>query len=317
MATTTGKGNCRIMLFGDYLHTAGSPAIACAIDKSVTVDATKIKESTDIIFDDKVFKETIKRSEQPEHILCKILTAVISGLDEYEQKQVQGIKFVINSDLPPKKGFGYSAALSTAFASSLNKLLTFGWHDEQIIEHAKNGEIAITKNPNKLDVTCATEGKSTWFEKGKDGEKDTARTLTVGKPLFLVITSTGDKNDTIKMQTAFEKWKNENPKELKNIIVKQKKLLAQAKVALKFGEMSEIGKLLNQNQEFLRTMNTTIQAYDTLVKTAIEKGAYGAKISNLGQESFAIALCENEAMQDKIIAACIQKGYSPIKTKGH
>ncbi len=314
MQEAKGRGYGKVILFGEYFSVYGTPGAAAGIDKYVEVKATKHKDAEDVIIDDQLFfKEKVSLKENPEHIKIKGLKAMFK--DEIEIS-LKGFKLTYSGNLPHGEGMGFGSALGAATARAVSSMFDMKLKDEKINELAQKWDSATNGTPSEIDDACATYDSLVWFEKNKEDDKVKARPFKSGGALFLIIGETGIKKQTPEALAEVKKWKEENKSEFEKILSEAKKLSGKAKLALKFGEMAEIGKLMNQNQELLKKIGASLPEQEALIKIALEKGAYGAKITGTGSGNI-IALCENEAMQDKIIATIEQRGYKAIKTRIH
>jgi mevalonate kinase len=307
-----GKGYAKIILFGEHFVVYGLPGIAAGIDKYVQFEAQKVKDSDDILFDDKVFNEKISMKAKPDHIKLKIFNAMFAD-EEFVPKK--GIKFIINSTFPAGGGLGYSSAFCVAMARSINNLFDQGWKDEKINELAYKGECVAHGKPSGIDNTCATYGTLIYFEKNLEGGKNKAKPFKCGKPLYLVIADSGVKHDTKEAVSDVAKRKESDEKEFAKLCDEAKRIASKAKTELGYGGIIEVGKLMKQNHELLKTIGVSCPEIEQIVRIMNFEGALGAKLTGAGMGGNVIALCENERHQDKIIASLTGKGYKAIKAK--
>jgi len=312
MANAKGKGYAKIILFGEHFVVYGLPGIAAGLDKCVEIDAEKTKGSEDVIFDDKVYKQKISMKEEPEHIKCKLFNTMFSDEEFLEKK---GIKFSINANFAPGGGMGYSAALCVAMARAMNSLFSQNWKDEKINELAYKGECINHGNPSGIDNTCATYGTTILFEKDLTGGKNKIRPIKCDSAMYVVLADTGIKHDTKQSVSDVKKRKEENPSEYEKIFADYKKIITNAKTALKFGEIEEIGKLMNQNQDLLRKIGVSCPQAEEIIKLSNYENAVGAKVTGAGNGGNVLVLCRDEKSQDKLIEKLKTKNYSAIKAK--
>lgn len=209
MVSVKAKGYGKVILFGEHFVVYGLPGIASGIDKYVEVEIQELKDTKDIIFDDKVFKEKFTLKEQPEHIKSKMLKAIIEG---EEFVTLEGLKIIINANLPAGGGLGYSAALAVAMAGALNQIFELGWKQNQINEAAYKAEKITHGTPSGIDNSCATYGTVIWFEKNMKGGENTIRPFKCGKSLLCLLVDTGIKHDTKKAVTMVRENKEKEPK---------------------------------------------------------------------------------------------------------
>jgi mevalonate kinase len=309
---TKGKGFGKVILFGEHFVVYGLPGIASGIDKYVEVDAEKIKDSKELVFDDKIFKEKFSMTEQPEHIKSKLFHAMFD--DELDITK-EGVKLLINGTATPGGGMGYSAALSVAMARAMSDFSGSDWKDDKVNSVAYKGECVSHGTPSGIDNTCATYGTLVWFEKNMKGGPNNVKPFKCGKTLFLVVADTGVKHDTKEAVASVRKRKEENEEEFKKYFSDAKKIVTEAKKELQFGGIKQIGKLMNDNQELLRKIGVSCKEAEEIIKIAEYENSIGAKVTGAGCGGNVIILCENENSQDKIISTLTNKNYSAIKTK--
>ena len=307
-----GKGYAKIILFGEHFVEYGLAGVAAGIDKFVQIEAQKVKDSDDVLFDDKVFGEKISMKENPEHIKCKIFHAMFDS-DEFLPKK--GIKFIINSNFISGIGMGYSAAFSVALARAMNVLFDQSWKDDKINELAYLAETLSHTDASGIDNTCATYGTTVWFEKNLTGGKNIARTLKCGKNLYFVLADSGLKHKTNESVDLVKKFKEDNSRDFDVICSDYKSLVSKVKKEIQFGGVIEIGKLMNKNNEILKQLGVSTPELDQIIRIANFEGAFGAKITGVGMGKNALILCENDKGQDKIIASLVGKGFKAVKIK--
>jgi mevalonate kinase len=307
-----GKGYAKVILFGEHFVVYGIPGIAAGIDKFVEVDAEKLKDSKDIVFDDKIFKEKVSMLEQPDHIKCKLFHAMF---DEELDVTKEGVKISITGNATPGTGMGYSAALNVAMARAMSAFSNSDWKDDKVNEVAYKGETISHGTPSGIDNSCATYGSLIWFEKDMKENKNKIRPFKCGKTLFLVIADTGIKHDTKEAVADVRKRKETNESEYKKYFADAKKIATTARKELQYGGIEQIGKLMNENQELLRKIGVSCKEAEEIIKIAEYENSIGAKVTGAGCGGNVIILCENENHQDKMIATLLAKNYSAIKAK--
>ena len=313
MVRSSGRGYGKVILFGEHFVVYGLPGIASGIDKFVEVTAENLEDSDEVIVVDNVyFNETVSSKTNPEHIKISGPEAMFKDEPEVDLK---GLKLTYNGTLSKGGGLGFSAALGVAMARAINNLYCLGWKDDKIFEVAMKWESIAHGTPSGIDPACATYGSLIWFEKNMQGGKNRIQPFSAGKPVLLVIGDTGVPRRTKEAVMAVRQRKEENPEEYEKIFAEAEKIFYEAKSALESGEVTDLGKLMNKNQELLRRIGVSSPELETMIKTSIEKGALGAKLTGAGCGGNMIALCENEGVQDKIIYSLEQAGFKGIKVE--
>ncbi len=307
-----GKGYAKIILFGEHFVVYGLPGVAAGIDKYVQIEAQKVKDSDDVVFDDKVFNEKISMKENPEHLKFKMFHAMFDS-DEYLPKK--GIKFIVNANFVSGIGLGYSSAFSVALARSMNVLYDQSWKEDKINELAHLAEIVAHGDPSGIDNTCATYGTTIYFEKDLKGGKNIARPIKCGKALYFVLADSGVKHESKEAVEHVKSFKEKNPKDFDILCADYKSIVSKVKKEIQFGGTEEIGKLMNKNNELLKQLGISTPELDQIIRISNFEGAFGAKITGAGMGGSALILCENDKHQDKLIASLVGKGFKASKIK--
>jgi mevalonate kinase len=106
------------MLFGEHAVLNGSMAIACALDKYITVTLTPRTDNKIVINSELLGKyETAIKEIKIEHPFQFVLSAITL----YINKIKMGFDLSINADFSDKEGLGSSAAVTVATISVLEK----------------------------------------------------------------------------------------------------------------------------------------------------------------------------------------------------
>jgi mevalonate kinase len=95
-----------------------------------------------------------------------------------------------------------------------------------------------------------------------------------------------------------------------------KMITAQAldmKQALEAGNLEAVGKIMTKNHKLLTDMQFSHETLDYLCKLALEKGAWGAKVTGGGRGGYMVALTPGEKLQDTVASAFEQEGYKLIR----
>src|SRR4030042_1315604 len=109
----------------------------------------------------------------------------------------------LGGNLPGFSGLGASAASSVAIARAISEEFNLGLSNEKINQIAYEAEKAYAGNPSGIDNTAATYGGLMWFKKNMSGGPAYIERLTIGKPIEIVIGSTGIVANTKAMVEGF------------------------------------------------------------------------------------------------------------------
>jgi len=306
MDKAIGRGYGKLILFGEQFVVHGVPGIATGIDKYFQIEMEKIEEN-DIIIEDNVFyNETAQFSKDPEHIKC---TTIRPFIDHFK---INNVKSTFSGNLE-KKGMGMSAAYAVATIRAANELFSLGLDDKEVNKWAYECEKVPHGNPSGIDNTCATYGKTIWFEKNMSGGENKIELFSLKKPLLLVIGNTCKSASTGELVAGVTKLKESDPDKYDPVFEDAKQIVVEAKQALESGDLEMIGELMNNNQALLREIGVSCDELEDLIEIALEKGALGAKLSGAGGGGIMFALAKNTDVQEEIAKAFEKEGYKAVK----
>lgn len=307
-----GKGYGKTILFGEHFVVYGLPAIASAISGETIARVERLEGQTGWQLDDQrpetpgyKAKKKDQQRQSIENVLayCGIDTAKI------------GLKINYGGDLTCASGFGASAASCTSLARALNEEFSLGFDNEKINKAAYEGELAYHGTPSGIDNTCSTYGGLVWYERNLQGGKNVIETMHLGKPVELVLASTGIAANTTEVVADVRAKKEADPKWFDNIVTQYSELVKNARQALLSLDFDSVGKLMNGNQGLLNEIGVSCPELDDLIETALASGALGAKLTGTGRGGIQISLTPGEDLQNKVATALEAKGVSVWKAK--
>lgn len=284
MKRSIGKSHSKIILIGEHSVVYGYPAIAIPL-KKIEIECTIEEAKSNFFYD------------ETDTLSVAIFTAL-----KYLKKENEKIKYKITSQIPQKRGMGSSAAVSIAAIRAIFNYFGENLEDELLEKLVNTAEIVAHKTPSGLDAKTCLSDKAIRFVKNKGFSY-----IDLNLDAYLVIADTGIYGNT---GEAIQNVKNLGDKaelSLKklgrltdemtriltgNIENKEKKIRRE--------KISKIGEIMTAANTELGKLNITIEKTELFVKTAIENGAAGAKISGGGLGGCVIALAENLEIMEKV-----------------
>ena len=225
------------------------------------------------------------------------------------------INIWIGGTLPGFSGLGASAASSVAIARAIAQELELHISDEKINQVAYEAEKAYAGNPSGIDNTAATYGGLIWFKRDIARSQDKMEKLHLGKPIEIVIGSTGKVANTKAMVEGVAERKNKNPTKYSPIFKQAENIAVTGRKALENYDLKKVGKLMNDNHSLLQEIGVSSKELDMLVDVARNQGAFGAKLTGGGGGGCMVALTPGKDLQNKVADAIKTLGFEVLRTK--
>lgn len=274
-----GKSHSKIILIGEHSVVYGYPAIAIPLRK-IGIECI-VEEAKSNFFYNKV----------------NTLSVAIFTALKHLKKENAKIKYKITSQIPQKRGMGSSAAVSIAAIRAIFDYFEEDLKDELLEKLVNTAEIVAHQTPSGLDAKTCLSDKAIKFIKNKEFSY-----IDLNLDAYLVIADTGIYGKT---SEAIQSVKNLGSKadiplkKLGDLTDEMAKILTENSKS-KSEMIDKAGKIMTKANTELGKLNITIEKTDLFVKTAIENGASGAKISGGGLGGCVIALAKNLEIVEKI-----------------
>ena len=265
----------KLILSGEHAVVYGYPAIALPISLGIRIVLTEIdpNEQTQFPPVDNRLRTAWK----------KILP-------------LKGIRVDMENDLPLGAGLGSSAAIGIATLRALASYQkiepSFSWLFEQGFRFEKE----FHGNPSGLDHAVCAAQKALYFRK----EGPFLQEINFPSLAIVIMHSAEPKQTKTMVDSVRSQWPA-NANLLREIGSITEELANMNPLA-----MSAIGEKLTKNHCLLQSLGVSTPTLDKLVETAIQAGAFGAKLAGAGGGGIAFAIAENP----HVIQSAIQNlGY--------
>ena len=279
-----GKSHSKIILIGEHSVVYGYPAIAIPL-KKIEIECAIEEAKSNFFYD------------ETDTLSVAIFTAL-----KYLKKENVKIKYKITSQIPQKRGMGSSAAVSIAAIRAIFNYFGENLEDELLEKLVNTAEIVAHKTPSGLDAKTCLSDKAIRFVKNKGFSY-----IDLNLDVYLVIADTGIYGNT---GEAIQNVKNLGSKaelslkKLGRLTDEMTRILTgnieNKEEKIRREKISKIGEIMTAANTELGKLNITIEKTELFVKTAIENGAAGAKISGGGLGGCVIALAENLEIMEKV-----------------
>ena len=274
-----GKSHSKIILIGEHSVVYGYPAIAIPLRK-IGIECI-VEDAKNSFFYNKI----------------NTLSVAIFTALKHLKKENAKIKYKITSQIPQKRGMGSSAAVSIAAIRAIFDYFEEDLTNELLEKLVNTAEIVAHQTPSGLDAKTCLSDKAIKFIKNKEFSY-----IDLNLDAYLVIADTGIYGKT---SEAIQSVKNLGSKadiplkKLGDLTDEMAKILTENSKS-KSEMIDKAGKIMTKANTELGKLNITIEKTDLFVKTAIENGASGAKISGGGLGGCVIALAKNLEIVEKI-----------------
>jgi mevalonate kinase len=201
---------------------------------------------------------------------------------------------------------GSGAAVTIAIIRALSAFFGKPLSTSETSELAFEVEKIHHGTPSGIDNAVIANGKPVFFQHGHPIEV----IQTKGKTHWLIVDS-GEKTPTLETVSDVQRLNKEKPQVYMPIINKIGELTNKGRGALRDGEVSLVGELMNENHSLLRSLQVSSPKLDLLTTLAREAGAYGAKLSGGGRGGSIIVLTNPDKL-NTIEQALLNAGAAAI-----
>ena len=281
----------KVILFGEHFVVYGVKAILCSINKRVTVTAEKTSERK-ISINSEIGKLVLEPNKSILEINSPLKPFYYLANKAIENEDT-GIHIEIDSEIPLGVGLGSSSACCVAGSAAIFKL--FGEiSKEEILKRAIEAERTIFKNTSGADCTVCAYGGIMEYDKNRGFKK------IEDEPNFqLVIANSNIEHSTQSMVFKVKEFENKNKEEFSRLSNLESKLVEDVLKLVKEKKTKEIGKKMNQNQEYLETIGISNNELTKMIKIG-QESSFGAKITGSGGGGCIFALTNELDLQNTL-----------------
>ncbi len=298
VASAPGK----IILFGEHSVVYGRPALAVPVTQVQATAEIWPSDFRGVWIDAPNIRLKAELRELPiTHPLASVLRIIFDGL---EVDPLPHINIRITSTIPVASGLGSGAAVSVALVRALSAYLGEPAPDDEVNHIAFEIEKLYHGTPSGIDNTTITYAKPVYFQRGKPIE-----TFKPRLPFMIMIADTGIAAPTREVVADVHRLWEMNPRHWEELFEQAAVIAKDARHAIEFGKIRELGALMDANHKLLQQMTVSSPELDQLVEAARKAGALGAKMSGGGRGGNMIALVDPTARENQIssIEACLKR----------
>lgn len=291
--TIIGSACAKTILFGEHAVVYDEPAVAIPLINTRTTAELIPNQDSFSVQSDKAeincsFDEIPKESG-----LYRLLLELMK---EFEVSELPPLTLKIRSDIPIASGLGSGAALSAAVIRAFSGYFGRVFDKETVNRMVYEIEKIYHGTPSGIDNTVIVYEQPLIFTKNSGFSP-----LKADLSKFpLLVGDSGIRSSTAAVVNDVRSHIRQNERYLHEI----GDLVRKAENALTIGDLTETGRLMNENHELLKLIGVSCPELDELTSLALKNGAYGAKLTGAGRGGNFIVLCK-----DFLHAISIKKMY--------
>ncbi|HEY70501.1 MAG TPA: mevalonate kinase [Anaerolineae bacterium] len=290
IASACGK----IILLGEHAVVYGRPALAAPLpDLRATAAASDLAEgepgSVCIEAPDIELAAWLHElsPDQPLAVIVR-LTRQALAIEKHPPLALR-----VQSSIPVASGLGSGTAVSVAVLRALSAHWGHPLAPERQSALAFEVEKLHHGTPSGIDNTVVAYEQPVYFVRG-----DATQPFPIGAPFTLVLGDTGLRSNTsMAVGMVLQAWQAEKER-FEALFDRVAGTVALGRKAIEQGDWATLGEAMDKNQQLLQEIGVSSDELETLIETAKQAGALGAKLSGAGMGGNMIALVETEAAAD-------------------
>lgn len=297
LTKATGQSHAKAILMGEHSVVYGEPAIAIPlvnINMQVTI---RVRDDHKQLIKSRYYAGNLSDLAGNYEGVRQLIMVLLDRFDANEL----GFELTFDSQIPQERGMGSSAATSIAVIRAFYNLFEKSIDFETLIKLANIEESITHGSPSGIDTVTSSSEDPIFFIKNKE-----VSPFKIDVPGYLVISDTGIMGQTGLAVSAVRRLFEEEPSKTRRLISNLGEAAIAAKAALQTGDVVYLGKLMSQAHGYLRDLGVSHPHLETLVRTAMDMNALGAKLTGSGIGGSIIALAK-DLSDAKKIANALQK----------
>ncbi|WP_099221800.1 mevalonate kinase [Listeria costaricensis] len=291
----TGIATAKLILCGEHAVVYGEPAISVPFSQAIV--KTDVTEATETSFSSAFFEGSL--DEMP---------AFLAGIKEITEQILRRMgdkKVMINvmSDVPIGRGLGSSAAVAASIVRGLYVYFKQPLTEKELLHWVNQSEKIAHGKPSGVDAVTVVTGKPVWFEKDKSLEL-----IHFNQKAHFVVADTGVPSETRSAVLDVGHLLQNDPQLYQPMIIKLGDISREIKKYFETNlDVAQVGLLMTEAQKLLEKLTVSDASLEKLIRTALENGAAGAKLTGGGRGGCIISLVENQESARKV-ADALQRG---------
>lgn len=308
----------RVCLFGDNVDWISGPAMLMAIDNLRTYARIERTAQKGLVFasnnvkkgdGESIFVDPDKFSQYQGN-WSDYMHASLKVVKDRYGFDFTNLRLEVNSTLPIGAGLSSSAALCIATIGLVDRYFELGMSPGEIAALAFKAEHYELNIPcGQMDQYSITHG-GTLYVNCKDEPPKEIEKFSPDRDLVIVVGDTQEPKSTSQVINAIKARIAQKDELVNKYIDVSEKIIFSARLHLKNSSWNRklVGDWMNECQESMRDhLKTSTPKLNDFCNTAMNAGAFGAKISGSGMGGCMFALCDKESYKS-VSEALVLKG---------
>lgn len=274
---------------------AGESSATCETSETCADYETSIPQNFDSRITLSCLDFTGKLSEVPPRF-NSVRTAIHAAL-EFAGRVGDSLHVVTESDFPPERGLGSSAASAGAVIRAILDYYKIRASEDEIFALTQSAERVAHGRSSGLDATATSASWPVHFSSGEFSR------MEINMRAWLILADSGCKGMTRVTVDALRARMDAKPDAVKNQLDELGAIANQAAEDLALGRAADMGARMTRAHRILADLGVSTPQLDELVQTACNHGALGAKLTGGGGGGCVIALADTEAAAEQVSAA--------------
>ena len=302
-----GRGFGKTILLGDQFVLDEVPAIVSSISYETVTTVERIDGEGWILQDERIevpgYKESKK--EQQAQSIDRVLD--VMGVDVKKTP----IRITVGGTLLAGSGVGASAAICVSLARALDAEFHLGCSIEDINRAAWQGEFPYHGVASGVDNTASTYGGLLRFWL-KEGQQNFER-IKSPEAFEIVLANSGVSVNTAALDEFIDQQKSGDPELFAARLGTITTEVFDMQKALEAGDLRTVGRIASENHQLLADMGMSHVILDAMCRTALEHGAFGAKVTGGGRGGYMVSVTPGRELQEAVATAFEKEGRKVIR----